>query len=97
MFMKLYLPQCEKNVRYGYHKFPPKIKGLVYFSGKRYYIVLNKNITKKSQVLTLYHEIKHILYDLKTGQTLININGQWKRIEKEADSFAENIMKKFYF
>ena len=66
--------------------------GFVYFSeNKKYYIVINKNITCEYQKEVFLHEVKHIIADLPDGLYVLDIDMQYSKKEKQADEFARTL------
>lgn len=71
---------------------PTSIAGFCYKSSKgRFYILINVRHSPQTQYKTLWHEIKHV-YDFESGK--IFFYSSLEEIEKEAELFAESIIKR---
>lgn len=81
-----------KKICYNICQLPISIMGFVYYSEKgRYYIVINKNITCEYQKEVFLHEVKHIIKDLPDGLYVLDMDMQYSKLEKQADSFAKAV------
>lgn len=52
-----------ENVRVIFQNMPPSIKGMVVktFDEEEWYtVVINSNLSREQQLLTYYHEVKHV-------------------------------------
>jgi Zn-dependent peptidase ImmA (M78 family) len=77
------------------------IYGFVYADPSgAYLIIINDNINHETQIKTLLHEIKHIIYDMPQGSYFITpgLDIRHESSEQEADKFADyylNIQLKY--
>lgn len=86
------------EIRIGSYNLPSSIGGFVYYSMlKKYYIIINDNLSEKYQNKILLHEIEHIAEFKDTSSYCLELDGgDYKRIELSADVFMEVAEELFY-
>lgn len=86
------------EIRIGTYSLPSSVGGFVYYSMlKKYYIVINNNLSEIQQNKVLLHEIEHIAEFKNTGSYCLELDGgEYRRIELNADYFMEMATELFY-
>jgi len=75
----------------------PKVYGFVYLSSfHKYFIIINKDLTKELQKEVFLHEVEHIVYDMPKLGYVIGLDMQHCSIEKDADRFAKLMAANFF-
>ncbi|SHE94757.1 hypothetical protein SAMN02745195_01522 [Thermoanaerobacter uzonensis DSM 18761] len=73
---------------------PSTVLGFTYVSRRgNYHLLLNGNVSYRTQVKTFLHEIQHILNDMPRCGYIIGLNMEHLELEDEADKVSEKILK----
>lgn len=75
---------------------PSTVLGFTYVSRRgNYHLLLNGNVSYRTQVKTFLHEIQHILNDIPQHSYIIGLNMEHLELEDEADEISEEILEYF--
>lgn len=78
------------GIRVTIGNLPASALGFTYISKKGYYhLVLNGNISYRTQCGTFVHEIKHIMIDMPKMGYIVGLDMQRYEFESKADMVAE--------
>ena len=87
----------DNNIFHTFIPLNPAIYGFVYLSSThKYFIIINKNLTLELQKEVFMHEAEHIMYDMPEIGYFIGVDMQYSQMEKKADQFVREQVKKFF-
>jgi Zn-dependent peptidase ImmA (M78 family) len=87
----------ENSIFHTFSPLNPEVYGFVYLSSfHKYFIIINKNLTKELQKEVFLHEVEHIIYDMPELGYIIGLDMQHSSIEKKADKFATLMAANFF-
>jgi|GEM_PF-6911013 len=87
----------EYGIKPRLEKLPRNVWGITYQSSRdRYYILIDKNLTRETQQKILCHELYHIMTDLHELDYYLGIDMHLHQIERDAEEVAKAAMETKY-
>ncbi|WP_213996151.1 MULTISPECIES: hypothetical protein [Tepidanaerobacter] len=78
------------GIRVTIGNLPASVSGFTYISKKGcYHLVINRNMSYKTQYRTFMHEIKHIMIDMPKMGYIVGLDMQRYEFESKADVVVE--------